>query len=166
MAKKNKGFVPVYRDIQDHWLWDSDKEPFTRGQAWIDLLLSVNHEEKKILVNGKVVVIRPGQKWTSIRTLARKWNWTKDRVERYIDLLKSDGMLLVEATRNGTLLTLRNWDNFNGQRYTRCDTNKDTDKDTSKDTDKDKTIMNNNDNNDKEKKERGPDPPRDGTQWQ
>lgn len=156
MAKKNKGYIPLWRDIQDNWIWQ-DEEPFDRRSAWIDLLLSVNHEERKILINNQVVVIKPGQKWTSYRTLARQWNWSKDRVRRYIKLLKSDGMIYTDETRNGTLLTIVNWDNFTIQNNTKSATNKDTDeytsKDTGKDTDEYKTIMNKNVNNDKECKE-------------
>lgn len=165
MADKKKGYVPLYRSIQDNWIWQSE-DPFDVRSAWVDLLLSVNHEEKKLCVNGKVIIIKPGQKWTSYRTLALKWGWSKDRVARYIKLLKSDGMIDTDETPNGTLLTVRNWSLFNGRCDTKCDTNKDTDKDTGKDTDKDETIMNNNDNNEKEKKIRKPKPPRDGTQWQ
>lgn len=157
MAQKKKGYIPLWRDIQDHWIWSND-EPFSKGQAWVDLLLSVNHEEKKILINGHLQIIKPGQKWTSYRTLARQWNWSKDRVKRYIKLLKSDGMIYTDETPNGTLLTVKNWDSFRIQNNTDKDTDKYTDKDTPKDTNKDtdgyKTIMNKNVNNDKERKEK------------
>ena len=157
MAQKKKGYIPLWRDIQDHWIWSND-EPFSKGQAWVDLLLSVNHEEKKILINGHLQIIKPGQKWTSYRTLARQWNWSKDRVRRYIKLLKSDGMIYTDETPNGTLLTVKNWDSFriqnNTDKYTDKDTDKDTPKDTNKDTDGYKTIMNKNVNNDKERKEK------------
>ena len=79
-------------------------------------------------------------------------------------------MVLTDETPNGTLLTLVNWEDFNGVRDTKRDTDKDTDKDTYKDTDKDtgkdKTIMIKNENNDKEVKKRTPRPPRGGGQWQ
>lgn len=157
MAQKKKGYIPLWRDIQDHWIWSND-EPFSKGQAWVDLLLSVNHEEKKILINGHLQIIKPGQKWTSYRTLARQWNWSKDRVRRYIKLLKSDGMIYTDETPNGTLLTVKNWDSFriqnNTDKYTDKYTDKDTPKDTNKDTDGYKTIMNKNVNNDKERKEK------------
>lgn len=174
MAKKNKGYIPLWRDIQDNWIWQ-DEEPFDRRSAWIDLLLSVNHEERKLLINNQVIVIKPGQKWTSYRTLARQWNWSKDRVRRYIKLLKSDGMIYTDETRNGTLLTIVNWENFTIQNNTKSATYKDTDeytsKDTGKDTDKYKTIMNKNVNNDKERKEKDPapleiEPPTGGGEWQ
>lgn len=168
MSNKKLGWVPVFRSLQDHWVWSND-EPFSKGQAWVDLMLSVNHEEKKILINGRVVVIKPGQRWTSYRTLAKSWGWSKDRVKRYIKLLKSDGMLFTDETPNGTLLTLANWEVYNSVRDTKCDTDKDTDKDTLKDTDKDtgkdETIMNNNDNNDKKVNKR-PKVSKDGTPWQ
>lgn len=168
MSNKNLGWVPVYRSIKDHWLWDND-EPFSKGQAWIDLLLSVNHEEKKIKVGSRIQVIKPGQMWTSYKKLGNRWNWSRERVYRYTKMLKSDGMILVDATPSGTLLTLLNWDVFNGQRNTNETTNETTDKTTPKTTGETtgetQTIMNNNDNNDKEVKKR-PKASKDGTPWQ
>ena len=168
MSNKKLGWVPVFRSLQDHWVWSND-EPFSKGQAWVDLMLSVNHEEKKILVNGRVIVIKPGQRWTSYRTLAKSWGWSKDRVKRYIKLLKSDGMLFTDETPNGTLLTLANWEVYNSVRDTKRDTNKDTDKDTPEDTDKDtgkdKTIMIQQLNNEEQSKKR-PKASKDGTPWQ
>ncbi len=146
MADKKRGYVPIYRSIQDNWIWMND-EPFSKGQAWVDLLLSVNHEEKKILVNGNVKYIKPGQRWTSLRVLADRWQWSKDRVKRFLNLLISEQMIHIDKTPNGTLLTVINWDNFNNYNHDLCDTNKDTDKDTHKDTDETQTGRNNNDNN-------------------
>lgn len=169
MANKKKGYIPLYRSIQDHWLWNND-EPFSKGQAWIDLLLSVNHEEKRIMINNTMVTIKPGQRWTSLRTLAATWNWSKDRVSRYIKLLKSDGMIETDETSCGTLLTIVNWECYSigqdSKRDTNKDTHKDTGKDTDKDTGKDKTIIYKNDNNDKECKEENPAPPIRGGEWQ
>ena len=39
------GWVKVHRDIQNCWIWE--EKPFSRGQAFIDLILMVNHEDKK-----------------------------------------------------------------------------------------------------------------------
>ena len=35
-----KGFVGVHRSLQEHWLWD--EKPFSKGQAWIDLIMLAN----------------------------------------------------------------------------------------------------------------------------
>lgn len=157
MAKKNKGYIPLWRDIQDNHIWTSD-EPFDIRSAWIDLLLTVNHKEEKILIGRRVQVIKPGQTWTSYQKLARKWHWSYKRVLRYINLLKSDGMVYADGTPNGTLLTIVNWGNFTIQGNTH-DTTHDTSGVTPSDIPSDtpsaiQTIMNKNVNNDKERKEK------------
>ena len=169
MANKKLGFVPLYRSIQEHWLWNND-EPFSKGQAWIDLLLSVNHEEKKIPVGCSIITIKPGQMWTSYVKLAKSWGWSRKRVYRYLNMLKSDGMVLVNGTSNGTLLTLVNYEKFAYKGNARDTTNAtsndpapDTTGDTSGDT---QTIMNKNVNNDKKLKKESQASPSDGGEWQ
>lgn len=170
MANKKLGFIFLYRSLQEHWLWKTG-EPFDVRSAWIDLLMSVNHKEGKINIKGRIQIIKPGQKWTSYRTLANHWNWSKDRVKRYLKMLKSDGMIQTDETRYGTLLTIVNWNDFellkDTDKYANKYTDKDTSKDTDKDTDKDVTI-NKELNNDKELKKEGraPAPPSGGGQWQ
>ena len=52
--KKDKGFIALYRDILDHWIW-TDNQPFDRRSAWIDLLLMVNHSDNTILSNDELI---------------------------------------------------------------------------------------------------------------
>ena len=174
MANKKKGYVPIYRSIKDHWIWKDD-EPFDRRSAWIDLLLSVNHEERKIFIDGRVQVIKPGQMWTSAAKLASKWKWSKPKVYRYIKLLKSDGMIYTDGTPSGTLVTVINWDNFTIQgnaSVTPIVTPTVTTSVTSTVTPTvTQTIINKNVNNDKERKEKDPapleiEPPTGGGEWQ
>ena len=48
----DKGWIKVHRQLQECWIWlDNDK--FTKGQAWVDLLLFANHRDTKIPVDGK-----------------------------------------------------------------------------------------------------------------
>ena len=111
MANKKLGYIPLYRSIQNHWLWQ-DEEPFDNRSAWIDILLSVNHEDKKLKVSGQIITIHAGQMWTSYKKLGRNWHWSRPRVYRYIKMLISDEMIVVDGTPNGTLLTVINYDNF------------------------------------------------------
>ena len=111
MAKKNKGYIPLWRDIQDHWLWKT-AEPFDDRSAWIDLLLSANHEDKKIKIGCSVITVHAGQMWTSYKKLSNRWKWSRERVYRYTKMLKSDGMIYTDATPRGTLLTIVNYRNF------------------------------------------------------
>ena len=139
MGNKKRGYILLHRKIWDNEIWKKE-EPFDVRSAWIDLLLMVNHEDRSIIINMKRVVVNRGQKWTSVRVLADRWRWSKDRVMRYIKLLENCDMIRLEKTKSGTLLTVINYDNFQLPRDTDKDTNKDTCEDTYKDTDKDETI--------------------------
>lgn len=122
------GWIKLYRQIQESDLWDSEEEPFDRRSAWIDLLMLVNHEDKKTLFNGKMITVKMGQRITSIRKLAERWHWGKDRVRRFLDLLEAEEMLIRDSDNNRTLLTLVNYSKYQSQCDTDGYTNKDTDK--------------------------------------
>lgn len=120
--KKNGGWIKLYRQIQQNPIWQSS-EPFSRRDAWVDLLLLANHEERVIIVNGKKKVIGEGQHWTSYRILADRWHWSHGKVKRYFELLKELNMVQVNGTPNGTLLTVINYSFFQGG----CNTKRNTD---------------------------------------
>ena len=126
------GWIKLYRQIRESSIWDDD-EPFDRRSAWIDLLMMVNHEDKRILFNGKMITVKAGQKITSVRKLSDRWKWSKDKTLRFLMLLESENMITKKSDYKRTLLTIVNYGKFQGS----CDTDKDSDKDTHKDTDKD-----------------------------
>ena len=115
MADKNKGWIKLYRSLQDNVIWQ-DSAPFDDRSAWIDLLMMVNHEDKEIKVGREIIKVKAGQKWTSIKHLADRWHWSREKTYRYTKMLKKCGMIYTDATPNGTLLTVVNWGFFNGMR--------------------------------------------------
>ena len=138
------GWISVYRKILVSAIWEHD-EPFDRRSAWIDLLLMANHKDKEIVFNGRAVVVKKGQRITSIRLLSERWHWSRDKVKRYLDLLETLKMITTERDNSRTLITIVNYSVYQGD----CDTDKSTNKSTDKSTDKSQTIMK---KNDKEKK--------------
>ena len=42
---ENQGYIKLYRSIFNHWLWQD--KPFSRGQAFVDLILLANYKDKK-----------------------------------------------------------------------------------------------------------------------
>ena len=42
----NKGWISINRKLQTHWLWN-EKRQFSKLEAWLDILLTVNHSEQK-----------------------------------------------------------------------------------------------------------------------
>lgn len=123
----DKGWIKLNRQIVDHWLWEDHEFAF----AWIDLLLMVNHENKKILVDGKPTVIKRGQTLTSIKKLAERWKWSRNRVYRFLGALERDNMVTRNGTPSGTTLTIENY----GKYQSRWNTNETTDETTNETSD-------------------------------
>lgn len=144
---KDNGWIKLHRQIVDNWIWD-DAEKL---KAWLDILLMVNHKNKKILVNGQLVTIKRGEKLTSIAKLADRWGWTKRRVMRFLDLLEDDEMCTTNRTTYGTTIKVVNYAEYQGfstPKRNTVDTTDSTAHDTAEDTAHDtQTIMNKNDNN-------------------
>lgn len=150
----SKGWIRLHRKIQDNWIWnDSEKL-----KAWLDILLMVNHEDKKTLVNGKLVVIHRGERLTSIAKLADRWGWSKQRVRNFLDLLEQDEMCTTNRTTNGTTLKVSNYAEYQdfqtGKKTT--DVTSDVTSDWTADVTSDvtQTIINNNTLNNSLKNER------------
>ena len=140
----SNGWIKLYREITDHWIWDDP----VKFQRWIDLLLMVNHENKKVIIDKNVVEIQAGQKFTSIRKLAARWHCSKNTVTGTLNLLQRDGMLYKQALHGGTLITIVNYRDYQGFSRNEKDTNKDTNKDTDGTRPGRKLTTNNNVKND------------------
>lgn len=106
-----KGWIKLHRSLQDCWVWLAD-EPFDKRSAWVDLLLSANHKEVKMMFNGNLITIERGQILTSIRKLSEKWKWSYDKTRRFLQLIEKDGMVLKESDNFRTLITVVKYDVF------------------------------------------------------
>lgn len=119
-----KGWIKLHRRIQDcEFLWDSRNEPFDRRSAWIDILMLANREDRQTVVGGNTVTIKAGQRITSVRRLAERWNWSVNKVRRYLATLEREGMIHKESDNHSTLLTVVNYEVYQGQ----CNTDEYTD---------------------------------------
>ena len=113
----SEGWIKTYRKLQECWLWKIN-EPFDKRSAWVDLLLSANHADKKICFNGKLITIERWQILTSIRKLSEKWMWSTNKVYRFLKMLESDNMLQRESDNDRTLLTIVNYSIYQCSEYT------------------------------------------------
>lgn len=101
------GWVKVYRSLMDHWLWQD--KPFSKGQAWVDLLFLVNHKPQKTLIDGKLQEVDRGQTITSVRKLCERWGWSNTKVRRFLKMLESDGMVNVKSDSKKTVINVVNY---------------------------------------------------------
>jgi DNA-binding transcriptional regulator GbsR (MarR family) len=102
------GWVKLHRSIKDNWVW-KDK-PFSKGQAWLDILMECNHKPGKVNIGLNVIPIERGQKLWSIKDMADRWGWSRKKVSSFLDVLEVDNMLRQKRTSKYTLLTIVNYD--------------------------------------------------------
>lgn len=101
------GWIKIHRQIQNCLIWDD--KPFNMASAWIDLLLLANHEDKETIFDKKPVLVKRGQRITSVRELSARWGWGKDKTLRFLRLLESEKMIVKESDSRRTLLTIVNY---------------------------------------------------------
>ena len=88
------------------------KRKFSKFEAWIDILLSVNHREGKVLIDYSVETVNRGEFITSEVKLANKWNWDRKTVRKFLTLLQQEEMILKSSTKRWTSITVINWDKY------------------------------------------------------
>lgn len=102
------GWVKIYRQLTDSWIWH-DNEPFDRRSAWIDLLLLANRKDHKTPYKGELVLCKRGDVDRSVLWLANRWNRSRWWVHSFLNLLEKDNMIKVNATTHRTTITIVNW---------------------------------------------------------
>lgn len=101
------GWIKLYRQLQDCSIWYGER--FSKGQAWIDLLMLANHSDKKIMFNGEFITVRRGQYLTSMVKLSDKWKWNRKTVSSFLKLLENDNMITKVTDNTKTLITIVNY---------------------------------------------------------
>lgn len=108
----NNGWICLHRDIQTHWLFNFD-EP-DKFMAWCDLLMSANHEDRKFMIKGRLIECKRGQVCMSQVTLQKRWKMSQNKVKRLLVLLKNDAMIDFETNDLTTIITICNYNKFQG----------------------------------------------------
>jgi hypothetical protein len=105
-----EGWITIHRKIKEHWIWDDA----VYLKAWLAILLTVNHEDNKVLIEGELIECKRGQSLLSLtgwsKCLGKKW--TIQRVRTFFNLLKKDKMIEVEGLRKTTRVTICNYDTY------------------------------------------------------
>ena len=106
----SKGWIKLDRRIMDNdFLWGNG-EPFDRRAAWVDLLLMAAHKDTAYCKRGQIV--------TSIRELAERWTWGRNRVYRFLRDTERAGMVTTSGTSSGTTITIENYSKYQSGRDT------------------------------------------------
>ena len=106
----DKGWVKLHRKILGNYLWLS--EPFTRGQAWVDLIILTNHEEASFRVRGVKIELKRGQCGWSELSLSERWKWSRGKVRRFLKELENERQIVQQKNNITTVITIVNYDEY------------------------------------------------------
>lgn len=113
IENQSTGYIKVYRSIGKNWIWE-DAEKL---KWWLDILLTVNYSDQKVLIGELVIECKRGQSIKSLETWAKRWRTNKSKVRRFFYLLQSDSMIVLENVKKTTRLTVCNYDSYNDARH-------------------------------------------------
>lgn len=102
-------WIMLSRQITEHKLWRGE---FSRGQAWIDMLLLANWKPGGIRIRGNDVELKRGQLTGSGRFLSARWKWSITKLNRFLDELESDHQIVREKSNVTTVITIVNYDKY------------------------------------------------------
>lgn len=111
----SKGFIKIYRSIKKNWIWQNEEYL----KAWLDILMMVNHKDRKILFSNQLILVRRGERITSQMKLAKRWNWSRGKVRNFLKLLEKDEMLAIEVTTNCTTIKVLNYNTYQENKKTK-----------------------------------------------
>lgn len=101
------GWIRLQRSIVEHWLWQD--EPYSFGQAWIDLLISASWKDHKSYFDGKLETKKAGTVYTSKRYLADRWKWNRRKLDKFLSALELDNMVEIKCTKKCTTINIVNY---------------------------------------------------------
>lgn len=110
-----EGFIMLSRKFFKNDIWKVART-YNDSEAWIDLIQSARFEASEITsrVGGRNITWGRGQYPASIRFLASRWRWSEQKVRTFLGTLKKKGMITTERTQGMNIITLVNYDEYNG----------------------------------------------------
>ncbi len=99
-----EGWIKLHRQIFDNEYYFS--EPFTRAQAWVDMLLLANHKDGCFFKRGIKVNVKAGEIGYDIDSLAKRWQWSRGKVERFFSMLENSKQIVRQKTNVTTLVSI------------------------------------------------------------
>lgn len=114
-------WIRLHRKLMDDPLYFA--EPFTKMQAWIDLLLLANFADRVTFIRGNRVTIKRGQLAYSREWFSGRWRWSRGRVERFLLMLENDRKIVQQKSRLISIVTIVNYDFYQNSEKTERETN-------------------------------------------
>lgn len=109
------GFIMIPRTVVTSDFWGDKNLPFSYRDAYIHVVIGANWQEGVSSKNGHTCKVRRGQLLTSIRSMAVTFNWDKHKVYEWLKYMDQNNLIRSQSLSFGTLLTVENYDDFQGK---------------------------------------------------
>lgn len=83
------GWVKLYRDIQQHWIFDDP----VKLKIWIILLSRASHKKTRVNVGYQLIELLPGQLVFGLNKFSRQFNIERSKLYRIIKMMVDDQMI-------------------------------------------------------------------------
>lgn len=107
------GYIKLHRKFFLNILWKEPRE-YSRAEAWLDLIQSARIDSTQEIFNGREIEVRKGELVASRRYLEKRWGWGSTKVNNFLDFLRKNQMITTKKTSHQTIITLCNYDTYNG----------------------------------------------------
>ena len=104
------GWIKLHRQLQDNPLWREEK--FSRGQAWVDLIMLTNYEDSYFYKRGVKIAVKSGQCAWSELGLSKRWQWSRGKVKRFLKDLENEHQISIKKDNVTQLVTLLKYDEY------------------------------------------------------
>ena len=108
----SSGWVKIHRSLLNDDLWQG--EVFTEGQAYLYLIIKANYQNSEFPIeDGKKIVVKKGEIFTSQQKLADSFNWDRSRLRRYLRKMKKAGKIDMQTKyKKYTIIKLLNYEKY------------------------------------------------------
>lgn len=102
----NEGFIKLYRKLED-WQWADNPEMVA---ILVHLLLMANYADGRRFG----VEVKRGQVLTGRKELAKKCGVSEQKIRTFLTRLKSTNAITIKSTNKYSIITICNWDCYQG----------------------------------------------------
>lgn len=109
-----RGWIKWFRSSVDNRLYLA--EPFDKWHAWEDLVLTATYQPRSVIVRGVTVELDRGEVLASEEYLARRWQWSRGKVRRFLNYLSQKTVQQIVQRKNNvcTVIAICNYEEYQG----------------------------------------------------
>tara|TARA_R110002051_G_scaffold325869_1_gene432649 strand:+ start:4804 stop:5625 length:822 start_codon:yes stop_codon:yes gene_type:complete len=87
-------------------------EVFTEREAWVWLVMEASWKDRTVRAGDYVATTKRGQLAASVRFMAKAWDWTPAKAQRYLKRLEKLKMIRVETDTGVSVVTICKYDEY------------------------------------------------------